>query len=215
MTIGQDLIFDFDDTIIVSRADRANLLLEALASFGAPGSSESVARFWGQPFEELVAGVSPVAAERFEDFLHHYVEMLRSHIPRACQGASYVIPHLALQHRLFVHSSSHSLLVRTDLESLDLLSHFEFVCGSDWQPVPKPARESLTAIRDMIEGMGRTMENVWYIGDTTSDAAMAQGANLRFVAIAPTHHMADAFRAYQVPPNRIVHSLEELERVVS
>lgn len=174
-------MFDFDDTLVVSRTDRGNVLLEALQSFGVATRPERIDDLWGRPFRELVSGVAPGIDDRYEEFLEYYSHALRSRPPIACPGVIESVRSLRPRHRLFVHSASHSLLVRSDLQSLGILQYFEFVCGSDWQLAPKPDPLSLATLSVVIEAQGVSLRGGWYVGDSPSDRRIAEAWGLTFV----------------------------------
>ncbi|MDP9404788.1 MAG: HAD hydrolase-like protein [Actinomycetota bacterium] len=123
-------------------------------------------------------------AGRYQVFLTHYAQVLASRPPTACPGVVETIPYLRRNHHLFVHSASHSLLVRTDLQSLGILQCFDFVCGSDWQPVPKPHPRSLAMMAALLDAHGASLEGGWYVGDSPSDYDIATAVGLRFIAVA-------------------------------
>lgn len=206
------VVFDFDDTLVVSRTHRANVLLEALDDFGVPVHPERLSEGWGRPFHELVALVAPAAVARFGEFVWFYAEMLRRHPPEPCLGVLEAIPALASHHRLFVLSASESLLVRTDLESLGILAAFEFVCGSDWQPHPKPSARSIEPILG-LPGL-TSGSDWWYVGDSPSDATLAKGAGIRFVGVAWTEERARAFDNVGVDRRYVITSMAQLSTIL-
>jgi phosphoglycolate phosphatase-like HAD superfamily hydrolase len=206
------VVFDFDDTLIVSRKDRANLLLKTLGDFGTPVEPERLADAWGRPFRDLVAAVSPEAVSRLPEFLWFYAGVLRRHPPTPCPGVLEAIPLLASQHRLFVLSASNSLLVRVDLETIGILGAFEFVCGSDWQSHPKPSPRSLDPIK-ALEG-GSADGDWWYIGDSPTDATLASEAGLKFVGIGADEAARRTLTSAGVDSAFIIDSMMELPHLV-
>jgi phosphoglycolate phosphatase-like HAD superfamily hydrolase len=176
------VIFDFDDTLIVSRADRAAKLMHGLQAFGFPGAVDRLDEYWGLPFRELVLGLSPQVESRFNEFLLFYSSLLKTAPPTACEGVLEALPILQRAGPLFVHSLSHSLLIRTELQSLGLLGLFDFICGSDWQLKPKPNAESLRPIMDLLLVKGVSAKACIYVGDSPVDAELARRSGLTFVA---------------------------------
>ncbi len=175
------LIFDFDDTLIESRRDRRTRLLQALEAFGHEPDQSQLATAWGLPFRSLVLQLCPALSSRYPEFLHFYAERLQQAPPRPCAGVLDAIPLLARTATLFVHTASSGLLARTDLQSLGILTHFDFVCGSEWQRSPKPDPRSLDDLLAMI-AIDRSRERVVYVGDSPTDAAIADHAGIVFVA---------------------------------
>jgi len=201
------LIFDFDDTLIFSQSDRALRLKSAIRRFGHQVDEDSLSLVWGKPFRRMVTTIAPSIEGQFEDFLQFYAAELAKTPPRACPGTVEAIPQLARHARLLVHSASDSLLVRTDLHSLGLLPLFDFVCGSDWQATPKPDPESLDFIWKLpgFEKMARS--EVYYIGDSSTDADIAEHAGVHFVR---THYAESSRQQYFKMPYPSVTNLEEL-----
>lgn len=208
------LIFDFDDTLIVSRSDRAHVLLEALALFGVTTSPELMDQFWGRPFRELVCGIAPDVDARYEQFISHYSEVLRAHPPTACPGVLETLPDLAVMHRVFVHSASSSRLVRTDLQSLGILHLVDFVCGSDWQLVSKPDPGSFGSLTTLLGSAEIDYSKAWYVGDAETDAEIAARAGLKFVGVAYDKARRSRFLDKGVPEERIIDSMEALPMVI-
>ena len=215
MTLGPAVIFDFDDTLIFSRSDRAYVLLEALELFGVVTNSGRIDEHWGKPFRDLVSAIAPELSHDFDAFLHYYAKFLTSRPPTARVGVVDALPRLAVKHHLYVHSSSHSLLVRTDLQSLGLLHFFDFICGSEWQPQPKPDPRSLSVLRDLSEGSGQGLDTAWYVGDSLTDLEITKRSDLNFIGVAFTSEAASVFRDHGVPDNLIVSDLRALELIIA
>jgi phosphoglycolate phosphatase-like HAD superfamily hydrolase len=175
------IIFDFDDTLIVSRTDRALRLIEALEQFGLDVNLSNLDGSWGLPFRKLVESLAPALGDDFQKFLLHYVDILQRNPPEPCPGVIRGLPLLCELGPLFVHSSSYGLLIRTDLQSMGVLSLFEFVCGSDWQTRPKPDVDSISVIVKLLMHRGVQLRSCIYVGDSPGDLALAQAAGLRFV----------------------------------
>lgn len=207
------IIFDFDDTLIVSRADRGNVLIDALNTFGVSTFPDELDRLWGRPFAELVTGLAPETRGRYQEFLTHYAEVLESRPPTACPGVVEALPLLREHHHLFVHSASHSVLVRTDLQSLGVLHYFDFVCGSEWQLVPKPDPRSLAIIVTLLEAHGQSLDGCWYVGDSPSDGNIAAASLMRFVAVRYDEH-SPRWAEEVAAPEHVIRSVTELISVV-
>jgi phosphoglycolate phosphatase len=209
-----NIIFDFDDTLIVSQKDRSVRLIEALEEFGAPVARDRVDEYWGRPFYELVVGLAPAVASQYQAFLVHYSRFLQTSVPVACPGVLNAIPVLSLTYRLFVHSASHSLLVRTDLQTLGILNQFEFVCGSDWHRHPKPDPRSFTILDELLRSEKSFLDETWYVGDTATDVDVARMAGLKFVGAGYTDGARDKFLRLGVPNESIVRDMEELAGIL-
>lgn len=207
------IVFDFDDTIVVSRTDRGEALLDALESFGTP-AVHGLDEHWGLPFRNLVNNIAPAVASQYNEFLLHYSDILAARCPTPCPGVVDVLPTLARTHRLFIHSASESLLVRTDLQSLGLLHLFDFVCGSDWQPSPKPDASSFLALAELLTAARSSFAHAWYVGDAPTDLEIARAAGLRFVGAGYTPSSEEAFLHLGVPEAQIVRDLRQLPEVL-
>jgi phosphoglycolate phosphatase-like HAD superfamily hydrolase len=210
------VIFDFDDTLIVSRADRAKTLLLALETFGTPASEEQVDSFWGRSFREMVCGLAPTVANDYDRFIAHYCNILEANPPTARPGVPEVLLQLSFDHLIFVHSASNSRLIRTDLQSLKVLQLIDFVCGSDWQRVGKPDPGSFESLVQLLSTRGILDDDeIWYVGDSESDAIIAQRASFHFVGIAYDADRQAQFARLGVREDRITDSLVSLPRILS
>ncbi len=111
---------------------------------------------------------------------------------------------------LFVHSSSHSLLVRRELAALGIAGSFEFICGSDWQSLPKPDPQSLTPILDLLRHGGYAREHCTYVGDAPSDLALAAACHIDFVGAGFTEAAVSALRSATRQPTVVATSMDAL-----
>jgi phosphoglycolate phosphatase-like HAD superfamily hydrolase len=204
------MIFDYDGTLIESRADKGAHLLQALTKFGCPANPERFAEAWGKPFRDMVKILSPKAEMRFASFLEFYAGELSKAPPRACAGVAEAIPALMALGPLFVHSSSHSFLIRHELELIGIVRAFEFVCGSDWQSRSKPHPESLAPILELLSAGGYRRSDCIYVGDSPADRALAVAAGIDFVGAGFARTTADALLAAAKGPIPIARSMHEV-----
>jgi phosphoglycolate phosphatase-like HAD superfamily hydrolase len=125
------------------------------------------------------------------------------------------IPHLARTNSLYVHSASDSLLVRTDLQTLGLLRQFQFVCGSNWQSVPKPDPQSFATVRELMALRGSDRGPTWYVGDSPTDYRIAQAAGFEFVAAAWTAESSQQFYEMGLPEERLMSDMNDLSGMIA
>ena len=179
----------------------------------APARQSDWLNTWGLPFFKLATAISPEVEGRFDDFLVHYAKQLVAEPPMPCPGVVKSLKDLSRLGPLFV-PLVHGLLIRTDLQSLGLLSCFEFVCGSDWQPQPKPHKASLTPILEMLAHKGVANASCVYVGDTITDAEPANAAGLHFVGAGYTDEAARLLRTSSLVGDRVINNLAELPRFI-
>ena len=173
------IILDYDGTLIESRRDQTDHLLKALNNFGCPGRPEEVPRAWGKPFREFLRIIAPATEHRFDAFVRFYGDQVAKSPPIPSVGITDAIPALMALGPLFVHSSSYSLLVRRELAALGIAGSFEFICGSDWQSLPKPDPQSLTPILDLLRHGGYAPEHCTYVGDAPERSRLGRGMSYR------------------------------------
>lgn len=177
------LIVDLDDTLIRSRSNRASLLIETLLAYGVAVEGDKLETLWGRPFRELVVGLSPDVAARFDDFIDTYCDVLRESPPVLCPGVEASRELLNGWFRCALHTASHSRVAATDLASAALDTYFEHIVGSDRQTAPKPNSRSGVELIASLEGWSRRTANCCYIGDSITDMSIAEAAGLVMVGV--------------------------------
>lgn len=177
------VVFDFDDTLIASRNDRAGRLLGALSKFGCDPDERQLSNAWGLPFEQLVIKLAPTVRHRYSEFLLFYANELTAAPPMPAPGLEDALVLLHANSVLFVHSSSHAFLVRVDLQSINALRYFDLVIGSNLYMGAKPATSTLAGFSNFLTSSCPDVRMSFYVGNSRVDAELAHNARLPFVGV--------------------------------
>jgi len=210
----RSVIFDFDDTIIRSRTNRAQALIHAIKGFGGQANGQPLDQVWGKPFRDMVTAISPDLSQKMDEFIAYYANELTKNPPIATPGTLVAIPKLSEIAHLFIHTSSHSLLARTDLETLGILRYFTMVCGSDLYHAAKPARSTLRPIELLLKQFGGDLRSSIYVGDSLIDQKMATAAELQFIHVQFADSDEPASSVIDLDADHTISNMVEIEQLV-
>ena len=211
----QAVIFDLDGTLLNTLGDLTAAVNHALSACGLPCRTEGEVRsFVGDGVKELIARSCPADADAttkaavLEAYLVHYAAH-NMDLTAPYEGVLDVLDALRwLDIRVAVVSNKHDHGVQA------LCAHYFdgyldlAVGGSDARPL-KPAPDSLLYV---MEQLGVTADEVWYVGDSVQDVETAHAAGVRCVAV--TWGFQDADRLAAAQPTLLADNAEELLKAV-
>jgi phosphoglycolate phosphatase-like HAD superfamily hydrolase len=179
---SQDVIVDFDDTLVATYRVRVHTLIRTAAKLGRSITEAEVSANWGSPFPELISALMPNVA--FDEFFSLYTnEMLVDH-PIALAGAFRLLNYCRGNLKtIIIHSSSRTDLVQQDLVALGWSSHVDQVFGIDRTIYSKPDPLSMCAPLGWLRGRGRNANAAVYIGDSPNDSLLASRCQLPFIGV--------------------------------
>lgn len=182
----QAVIFDLDGTLIDSAPDIHNAASRVLSEAGLPpvtfeqsrGFVGRGARVFVERMERAVAGANDPArtVHLHARFLHFYE---RAHEDtRMYPNVPEMLARLAHQGLALGLCTNKPIgPTRAVLAHLGWEDVFAHVIGGDSLPVAKPDPAPLLAV---VDGLGLTLDQIAYIGDSETDAETAEAAGARF-----------------------------------
>jgi phosphoglycolate phosphatase len=182
-------LFDLDGTLVDTASDINAALNAALEDAGFVTVDEALTRHWvshGARIlieQALTSQRAPLEAldALLGAFLDHYARNLAV-LSRPYEGVVETLAALAARgSRLAVVTNKRTKLTLPLLDALDLARFFDCVVCSDTAPRPKPAPDpALHAGR--VLGLG--MQEVLFVGDSTTDVECARAAGCAVVCVA-------------------------------
>jgi phosphoglycolate phosphatase-like HAD superfamily hydrolase len=179
------VIFDLDDTLLVSRTIKWEQYRTAASRFyGFELGDDELALHWGKPFDEMIRELFRCSAPVEE--LIAAVGSLDTHYPKTpCAGAVHVVDRLLRDGVLVgVVTSSNTEPAMHDLARTGFpVDHMLFVHGADTTAAHKPDPAVFDESVALLAEQGVTPDDVTYVGDSLIDLHAARGAGLRFVGV--------------------------------
>lgn len=179
--------FDLDDTLAVTRVDRATLLAEALREAGAPQRSREAylqahaenltARSREPVFERLFAGVDDVDAAAVAEAYRNRVNAALEPVP----GVEAMLSDLRKRYRLGLLTNGPVVAQRSKLEALGWTDAFDaaLVTGELAAGKPEPA-----AFESLLAELGTDASATVFVGnDVTADVQGAVATGIDAVQV--------------------------------
>jgi phosphoglycolate phosphatase-like HAD superfamily hydrolase len=177
-----DLLIDFDDTLVATYRIRSITLMRTARIFGFELAQSAIRASWGKPFPKLIGDLLPGVP--YENFLSVYSGEMDKDVPVGLPGAHELLLHCQdTGKRVIVHSSSRSNLIEQDIDKLGWSAMIEAVFGVDKTAYAKPDPRSLAAPLAFLGGSVDPAAKTLYIGDSPSDSVAAIGAGVPFVCV--------------------------------
>ena len=197
------LLFDFDGVLVDSLDVYEKTVTDCLEQIGQPltrGREEFLELFEGNFYESLKQ--QGVDMEKFADASVdilakiHYAEM------KPFDAIRPVLRELAKNHSLIVISSNDSPTIKEALRLYDFDGIFEDVLGCDFMLSKKDK------ILHVIKKYNVTLQDIYYIGDTTGDMKEGKQAGVKTVGVTWGWHSREKIAATE--PDYLFHQPEEL-----
>lgn len=207
-------VFDFDDTLVRSRGRRTKALQDTAIKLGFDYQSELEATAWGSPFSEMIEHLIP--GVRFDEFLIEYRRAASELPPDVLPGVHETLRNARrLGILCAVLSSSHTDLIKDELESSNIAEFFDVVVGYDRSvPYVKPDPRTLLPILSTWQSrFGILVSDIVIFGDSIADAQLAIKAGANFVAVTTGSHRRDNFTALSF--RHVVSSLKRVAEALS
>jgi phosphoglycolate phosphatase-like HAD superfamily hydrolase len=207
--IERGLIVDFDDTLVDTRRHRRSLLLNTLHKHGFSVDDSKLAQCWGLPFKQLVTTLA--RGLEYESFVEAYRCAMLSQPPIVNPGARELLLMFqsAGQPVVLISSSIRSLVIQ-DLAMSGLLDLIDSCWCADDSSLWKPDPEVLAPALRFFDGRQIGRGSIIYVGDGISDAKVAFGNSVRFLAVTTGLSSREDFEVFGVAARDIYPSLLDL-----
>ncbi len=200
MTLPKAVVFDFDLTLVDSRAGIASCHAYAMRELALPNADSKVAEataMIGLPAHEVFALLFPG-----NDQADEYVRLYQVRAGEIMTASTSLLPGAretieALRRRsvrLGIVSTKLRVRVEEFLRREGLLSSFDAVIGPEDVPTYKPDPEGLLLA---LERLGVEKSEALYVGDTLIDAETAQSAGVSFIAVLSGFVREEQFEGFE------------------
>lgn len=203
------VVFDCDDTVIATAKRRWAALIETAGGFDHVLEEATIRRFWGLPFDQLIANLVPTV--EFGAFVEAYKEVMHVQQPEATPGALELLEALSVREvQMDIITSGSRDLIIQDLDCLKLTRYFTGIYGYEQTPFHKPDPRVLTPVLGALIARGHVREGVIYIGDSIRDYQAARGNDLEFIAVTSGLEGSAEFVQAGLDQSKIFESLTDL-----
>lgn len=179
------VIFDFDDTLVESRAAKwAQHKHVAKKFYNIDLTDETLAKHWGKSLDVLIS-----EAYQYSDTLENMyvaVTSTRHDFPKKVYEESISVINKLLDNgiKIGVLSATTKNFLSEDLNNLGFpADRMTVVQGADETLVHKPNPKVFLPILNQLKKEGIKRQNIVYVGDSLNDLQAAHGAGIDFIAI--------------------------------
>lgn len=204
------VIFDFDDTLVESRAQKwAQHKHVAKKFFNIDLTEEEILKHWGKPIHTM-------APELYQnkdvwENIYPILTSTRGDFHKKIYEGSTPVINKILKKGLSVGilSSATSREIKVDLERLNLpVDKFSFVQGVEDTLVHKPDPGVFLPALEQLSKEGINKEEIVYVGDSLFDLESAKGAGIDFIAVTTGLYSMENFR--KAGANVIIENIKEV-----
>jgi phosphoglycolate phosphatase-like HAD superfamily hydrolase len=208
----QAIIFDLDDTLVAAGPIKwAHHKAVAKEYFGRDLPDETLARYWGMPFDPMIELLHNHAATAKQ--LRPAYAATRSRFPKQPFPDAIITVQSFLKSGYYVGvlSAMNRDEVKDDLQQLGLpLTDFFLVQGAEDTTVHKPDPAVFAPALALLARRDIKAENVLYVGDALTDWAAASSAGLGFIGVTTGFTPAEDFARNNVPNLPTISKVAEL-----
>jgi HAD superfamily hydrolase (TIGR01549 family) len=179
------IIFDFDDTLFMTRQTRiAAGIYWAKHFYNRTITKQDILKQWGKPFDEFMKAFLngedglELAKERYYSILHKFPN-------KTYEGVPALLRRLAREYKLGMVSASSLKLILPEFKASKIDPKlFQFIQAQEHSKVHKPDPKVFDPILDSFSKLKISRQETVYVGDSIVDLKAANGAGLKFIAIA-------------------------------
>jgi phosphoglycolate phosphatase len=199
LKLPKAIVFDFDLTLVDSRAGIASCHAYAMRELALPEADRKVAEataMIGLPAQTVFATLFPDSdqAEAYVSLYQVRADEIMTASTSLLPGARETIEALLAQSlRLGIVSTKLRARIEEFLQREGLFSSFETIIGPEDVPSYKPEPEGLILA---LERLGVPASEALYVGDTLIDAETARRAGVPFVAVLSGFVREEEFEGY-------------------
>lgn len=206
------IIFDFDDTLIDSKAGIAYHQKVAASRGWRVPAKEELEKYWGLGWEEFIGKCWPEIS--FVAFRQAYIDYNQKEPRRYTHfsGGRETIKKLKKQgFVLAILSNRNTQSILDVLGQMDFsLDDFDMICGEEEVFFHKPDPRAFDGILVELGKKGVVPEEMIYVGDTGFDLAASRGRGIKFVGVLSGLTDRTEFAALGVPASDVIKSVKDL-----
>jgi len=184
------LLFDFDGVLVDSLDVYEKTVTDCLQEIGQPltrGREEFLELFEGNFYESLVQ--KEVDLKKFTDASVHILAEIDYAEMRPFDSVRPVLRELAKNHPMVVISSNDTPTIQEALRLYDFNGIFQDILGSDFMLSKKDK------ILYVIKKYNVTLQDIYYIGDTTGDIKEGKQAGVKTIGVTWGWHSKEKMAA--------------------
>ena len=204
------VIFDFDDTLFESRAQKwAQHKHVAKKFFNIDLTDETILKHWGKPIHILAKELYQ-NSDTWEN-IHPILRSTRKDFPKKDYKESLSIFTKIIDQGIKVGIVS----AATNLDVIDDLERFKFpiaritiIQGADKTLVHKPDPDVFLPVFNRLKEEGIEKKDIVYIGDSLDDLRASRGAGIDFIAVTTGLYSKEQFQ--KAGASIVVSNIEEI-----
>lgn len=182
----QAILFDFDDTLVMTRHCKSDALKElSLLEFNRPLSNETIRKNWGKPYKEFIASMYGIHEEMVEPLLVKYRKVTKKYPMKAYPCAGDIIQRLSEDYLLGIITATSRYAIDNQMKELGFRARdFFFIQTADEISYHKPDPRVFDPVLEIL-GTDKKIEKreVLYVGDSLRDFFAARDAGIHFVGL--------------------------------
>ncbi len=191
------ILFDFDDTLVMTRHCKNAALKElSLVEFHRELTDEKIELHWGKPYREFIAGLYDIPLDGVDVLLEKYRKASARYPMKVYEGALETLEKLSRDYLLGMVTGTSRYAIEIYFPSLGFRdSWFFHVQTADESPYHKPDPRVFLPQLDILEKRYNILpENCVYVGDGLHDFAAARDAGMGFIGIHGNTTAEERFR---------------------
>lgn len=179
------VIFDFDDTLFMTRQTRIGAgIYWAKEFYNITITKSDILKQWGKPFDDFMrAFIGPnedleIAKQRYYAILHKFPN-------KTYEGVPLLLKELSKDYKLGMVSASSLGLILPEFKASKIDPElFQFIQAQEHTSRHKPDPEVFDPILRDFNKLNINKQEIVYVGDSDLDLEAATGAGIKFIAIA-------------------------------
>lgn len=206
------VIFDFDDTLVLTKPIRFAAMKDAGKTFYDKDiNDEDIEKHWGKSFPIMIKAIIQHEAPA-EEMVEKYLSILHKYPLKSYPQAAQTLKLLSNNYLLGLMTSSIKQFVTEGFKDAQLdLKLFDHIQTAEDTNVHKPNPEVFLPSLNYFAQKNIQKDEIIYVGDSESDHQAATNAGINFVAIAENTTPKEKFTALQA---NYISSLSELPEYI-
>ncbi|MCB9030643.1 MAG: HAD-IA family hydrolase [Deltaproteobacteria bacterium] len=200
MTSIKAVLFDYDDTLVQTRASKY-LAIQALARdfYNYELTSEVISKDWGKSFDLLFKNLFGEIDSDHEQVVSRYKSITDNFPMESYPDAVDTVMALIADKHVGVVTSTSRALIMPDLERLGFpVSDFLLIQTCEDTDIHKPNPEVFKPALLTLANHSIAPEEILYVGDSHIDFLAANGAGLKFAGIPREEKAFEKFKTEKI-----------------
>lgn len=203
------LLFDFDDTLVMTRKTKGEALKElARLRFNKELTDEDLDRHWGAPYQEFLSKLFDISPKQIMDYLEDYRRLSQKFPQKTYPDTHKTLAKLLPHYFLGIISATSRYALQNQMQDLKIpMDKFSLLQTADDTKIHKPDPRVFDPALKLLGRKGLNRHEILYVGDSLRDWRAARDAGLHFLGLADNTTPRQAF---QQEGATVINSLTEL-----